>query len=54
MPRRILELNGHGCRLTHKDQLLATNEHDLTIHDEIQPTLNQHLRTLLRPLIVPT
>ncbi len=43
-----------ACRLIHEGQELATNEYDLTVHDEIQPTPGQRLWTWLGSLLVPS
>jgi beta-mannosidase len=43
-----------GCRLRQSDRLLAENRYELAIHDDIQPTPKQRLRTWLAQLVVPT
>ncbi|MGD2207074.1 MAG: glycoside hydrolase family 2 TIM barrel-domain containing protein [Anaerolineae bacterium] len=42
------------CHLTFEQQIVATNEYDLTIHDDIQPTVKQRLRTWLTRLLLPS
>jgi beta-mannosidase len=41
------------CRLSHDDELLATNEYDLGIHDDIRPDLRQRLWIWLRDRLLP-
>jgi beta-mannosidase len=42
------------CELLHEGQVLAHNEHDLTVHDDIGPTASQRLWSLLSSLVVPS
>lgn len=40
------------CRLSHSNQLLACNEYDLAVHDDLGPSIRHRLRALLTSLIV--
>jgi beta-mannosidase len=42
------------CRLVQEGQLLAANEYDLTVHDDITPTVGQRLWAWLNSLVVPS
>jgi beta-mannosidase len=42
------------CKLCHEGQVLSANEVDLTVHDDIVPTLQQRVRAWLRNLVVPS
>ena len=42
------------CKLRREGQVLSMNEVDLTVHDDIVPTLQQRVRAWLRNLVVPS
>jgi beta-mannosidase len=41
------------CKLVHGSQTLSTNEYDLTIHDQIQPSLKQRLWSWITRMVRP-
>jgi beta-mannosidase len=42
------------CALLRGDQILASNEYDLSVHDGVQPTRSQRLRAWLSSVVVPS
>jgi hypothetical protein len=42
------------CKLYREGRILSINEYDLTVHDDIVPTLQQRMRAWLRSLVIPS